>query len=106
MPYRYQPVCPGLSRRAGVFWMPAEPARRHTDEQKSALVKTILRRKITPGEACRRFGLTRSDLEEWVRVYRREAHRAVDERLREELALHGFDFGDLAAAEFSGNMEE
>ena len=65
--------------------MPAEPPQRQSDEQKSALIERILSRKISAAEVCRRYGLARSDLEEWVRIYRRQAHRAVDERLRSEL---------------------
>lgn len=39
-------------------------------------------------------------------MYRREARRALDERVKMALSTQGLDVNDLAAAEFSGNVDE
>jgi formylglycine-generating enzyme required for sulfatase activity len=77
-----------------------------SDEQKSALVERIIRGELTPEQAQQRHGLTREELKDWVRIYRREARRAFDDRVKTVLSTQGIDIGDLAAAEFSGNVED
>jgi formylglycine-generating enzyme required for sulfatase activity/transposase-like protein len=77
-----------------------------SDEQKSALVECIIRGKLTPQQACQRHGLSSTDLKDWVRIYRREARRAFDDRVKTALSTHGMDVDDLSPAEFSGNVEE
>ncbi|HWO11415.1 MAG TPA: hypothetical protein VNN80_18100, partial [Polyangiaceae bacterium] len=77
-----------------------------SDEQKSALVERILRGELTPEQAQERHGLSRAELKDWVRIYRREARRAFDERVKAVLSNQGIDVADLTAAEFSGNVED
>jgi formylglycine-generating enzyme len=77
-----------------------------SDDQKSALVERIIRGELTPQQAQQRHGLTRAELENWVRIYRREARRAFDDRVKSVLSTQGIDIGDLSAAEFSGNVED
>jgi formylglycine-generating enzyme required for sulfatase activity len=77
-----------------------------SDEQKSSLVERIIRGELTPEQAQERFGLSRAELKDWVRVYRREARRAFDDRVKSVLSTQGIDMGELSAAEFSGNVED
>jgi transposase-like protein len=77
-----------------------------SDEEKSALVERIIRGELTPEQAQERHGLTRSQLKDWVRIYRREARRAFDDRVKTVLSTQGIDLGELSAAEFSGNVED
>lgn len=77
-----------------------------TDEQKSALVDRIIQGELTPAQARQQHGLSSAELKEWVRVYRREARRALDERVKTALSTHGMDVQDLTAAEFSGDVRE
>jgi formylglycine-generating enzyme required for sulfatase activity/transposase-like protein len=86
--------------------MGRETPRPFSDEQKSALVGRIIRGEFTPAQACERHGLSPADLKDWVRVYRREARRAVDDRVKMALSTQGMDVDDLATAEFSGNVED
>lgn len=75
------------------------------DDKKLELVERILRGQITLQEACAKHGITGPELKEWVRLYRREARRVLDERVRTALATQGMDLEDLESAEFSGNVE-
>lgn len=77
-----------------------------SDEQKFGLVDRIIRGELTPAQARDQHGLSSAELKEWVRVYRREARRALDERVRLALSTQGMDVNDLAAAEFSGDVDE
>lgn len=77
-----------------------------SDEEKSALVERIIRGELTPEQAQQRHGLSRAELKDWVRVYRREARRAFDDRVKTVLSTQGIDMGDLSGAEFSGNVED
>ena len=77
-----------------------------SDEQKSALVERIIRGELTPEQAQERHGLSRAELKDWVRIYRREARRAFDDRVKTVLSNQGIDIADLTAAEFSGNVED
>src|SRR4051812_40378066 len=77
-----------------------------SDEQKSSLVERIIRGELTPEQAQQRHGLSRAELKDWVRIYRREARRAFDDRVKSVLSTQGIDIGDLSAAEFSGNVED
>jgi formylglycine-generating enzyme required for sulfatase activity len=77
-----------------------------SDEQKSSLVERIIRGELTPEQAQERYSLSRAELKDWVRVYRREARRAFDDRVKSVLSTQGIDMGELSAAEFSGNVED
>jgi len=77
-----------------------------SDEQKSALVERIIRGELSPEQAQQRHGLTRAQLKEWVRIYRREARRAFDDRVKSVLSTQGLDMDELSGAEFSGNVED
>jgi formylglycine-generating enzyme required for sulfatase activity/transposase-like protein len=77
-----------------------------SDEEKSALVERIVRGELTPEQAQQRHGVTRAELRDWVRIYRREARRAFDDRVKTVLSTQGIDMGELSAAEFSGNVED
>jgi transposase-like protein len=77
-----------------------------SDEQKSAIVERIIRGELTPERAQQLHGLSREELKDWVRVYRREARRAFDDRVKTVLSTQGIDIGDLTAAEFSGSVED
>jgi formylglycine-generating enzyme required for sulfatase activity/transposase-like protein len=81
---------------------PAPP----TDEEKSALVERIIRGELTPEQAQQQHGLSRDELKDWVRIYRREARRAFDDRVKMALLTQGIDMAELSAAEFSGNVED
>jgi sulfatase modifying factor 1 len=82
------------------------PPQTPDDEQKSALVEAIIRGKLTPQQARERHNLSSSDLKDWIRIYRREARRAFDDRVKTALSTQGMDVDDLSSAEFSGNIEE
>ena len=60
-----------------------------SDQQKSALVEQIIRGELTPEQAQQRYGLTRAELKDWVRIYRREARRAFDDRVKSVLSSTG-----------------
>ncbi|HTV24597.1 MAG TPA: SUMF1/EgtB/PvdO family nonheme iron enzyme [Polyangiaceae bacterium] len=77
-----------------------------SDEAKSALVERIIRGELTPEQAQQRHGLSRAELKEWVRIYRREARRAFDDRVKSVLSHQGIDMDELSGAEFSGNVED
>lgn len=77
-----------------------------SDAEKSALVEQIIRGELSPEDAQRRHGLSRAQLKEWVRVYRREARRAFDDRVKSVLSTQGIDMDELSGAEFSGNVED
>lgn len=77
-----------------------------TDEQKIALVERIIRGELTPEQAREKQGLSSAELKEWVRVYRREARRAFDARVKDAFSTEGMDVNDLAGAEFSGDVTE
>jgi hypothetical protein len=79
------------------------PAR--TDEQKAALVERILRGELTPAQVRADQGLSESELRQWVRVYRREARRVIDEQLTAALCAQGLEVDDLPATEFSGTLD-
>jgi hypothetical protein len=84
--------------------MGAESKLERTDEEKWSVVDRILRGDLTPERACRERGLTREELEEWVRGYRRAARRAVDRQIAAELSAHGLDLD--SASEFFGTLDE
>src|SRR5262245_9895340 len=73
--------------------------------QKLELVERILRGQLTLQEACAKHGVSAPELKEWVRLYRREARRVLDDRVRVALSTQGMDVDDLESAEFSGNVE-
>lgn len=77
-----------------------------SDVAKSALVERIIRGELTPEQAQQRHGLSRAQLKEWVRIYRREARRAFDDRVKSVLSTQGLDMDELSGAEFSGNVED
>lgn len=83
---------------------PAPPSR--SDEQKLELVERILRGQITLQEACAQYGLSGAQLKDWVRMYRREARRVLDDRVRAALSTQGMNLEDLESAEFSGSVED
>lgn len=81
----------------------APSARR--DDRKLELVERILRGQLTLQEACARHGVSGTELKEWVRLYRREARRVLDDRVRAALSTQGMGLEDLESAEFSGSVE-
>jgi formylglycine-generating enzyme required for sulfatase activity/transposase-like protein len=81
----------------------APSARR--DDRKLELVERILRGQLTLQEACVKHGVSGAELKEWMRLYRREARRVLDDRVRAALSTEGMELEDLESAEFSGNVE-
>ncbi|HEU4577752.1 MAG TPA: SUMF1/EgtB/PvdO family nonheme iron enzyme [Polyangiaceae bacterium] len=75
------------------------------NERKLELVERILRGQLSLQEACSKHGLTGAELKEWIRLYRREARRVLDERVRAALSTEGMELEDIESAEFSGNVE-
>jgi formylglycine-generating enzyme required for sulfatase activity/transposase-like protein len=75
------------------------------NERKLELVERILRGQLSLQEACSKHGLSGSELKEWMRLYRREARRVLDERVRAALSTEGMELEDIESAEFSGNVE-
>lgn len=75
------------------------------NDKKLELVERILRGQITLQEACSKHGISGPELKDWVRLYRREARRVLDERVRAALSTQGMELEDLESAEFSGNVE-
>src|SRR4051812_28913604 len=75
------------------------------DDRKLELVERILRGQLTLQQACAKYGVSSAELKEWVRLYRREARRVLDERVRAALSTHGMDPDELESAEFSGSVE-
>jgi formylglycine-generating enzyme required for sulfatase activity/transposase-like protein len=75
------------------------------NERKLELVERILRGQLSLQEACTKHGLSAAELKEWMRLYRREARRVLDERVRAALSTEGMALEDIESAEFSGNVE-
>ena len=75
------------------------------NERKLELVERILRGQLSLQEACTKHGLSGAELKEWMRLYRREARRVLDERVRAALSTEGMELQDIESAEFSGNVE-
>src|SRR6476620_10626028 len=69
------------------------------------LVERILRGQLSLQEACTKHGLSGAELKEWMRLYRREARRVLDDRVRAALSTEGMELEDIESAEFSGNVE-
>jgi transposase-like protein len=82
---------------------PPEPAR--TDEQKAASVERILRGELTAEQVCLEEGVPPSELEQWARIYRRAARRAVDDQLTAVLSARGLEVDEAPATEFSGSLD-
>jgi hypothetical protein len=84
---------------------PTSSRRDARDDRKLEIVERILRGQLTLQEACAKYELSGVELKAWVRMYRREARRVLDERVRAALATQGMDLDDLEAAEFTGSVE-
>src|SRR5687768_1656081 len=76
------------------------------DARKSALVGQIASAELSVEAACARHGLDASVIHEWLRVFRRSALLAFDERLKQTLIGQGADRSLFSAAEFTGTLAD
>ncbi len=70
---------------------------RWTAKRKTAVVLEVLKGQITGVEACRKYGLTQSDLEEWTTRFLEGGENALRSRPREEKELYEARIKDLQA---------
>jgi formylglycine-generating enzyme required for sulfatase activity len=75
------------------------------DEQKWALIEQLLRGEIGQERVCAEHALSHSELEEWLRDYRRAARRALDDEMAAALSARGLGFDPTPSSEFSGSVE-
>ena len=76
------------------------------DARKAALFARIVGLELSIDEAARLHGLRVDVIQEWLRLFRRSALLAFDERLKKTLIDQGANADALAAAEFTGHIED
>jgi len=76
------------------------------DARKSALFADIVSLKLSIEEAAALHGLRVDVIQEWLRLFRRSALLAFDERLKKTLINQGANADALTAAEFTGHIED
>jgi hypothetical protein len=76
------------------------------DARKAALFADIVSLKLSIEEAARQHGLRVDVIQEWLRLFRRSALLAFDERLKKTLIDQGANADTLTAAEFTGHIED
>lgn len=76
------------------------------DARKSALFADIVSLKLSIEEAAALHGLRVDVIQEWLRLFRRSALLAFDERLKKTLIDQGANADALTAAEFTGHIED
>ena len=81
--------------------MGLKPEQYWSDDRKALLIAQIVNGDISVKEACRKYGLSLSQIKEWVDVYRYSARYA---QLSHVLKRQGIEATDLDSAEFHGNL--
>jgi hypothetical protein len=76
------------------------------EARKAALFADIVSLKLSIDEAARVHGLRVDVIQEWLRLFRRSALLAFDERLKKTLIDQGANPDTLSAAEFTGQLED
>lgn len=76
------------------------------DARKAALFARIVGLELSIEEAAKLHGLRVDVIQEWLRSFRRSALLAFDERLKKTLIDQGANADALAAAEFTGHIED
>jgi hypothetical protein len=76
------------------------------DGRKAALFADIVSLKLSIDEAAALHGLRVDVIQEWLRLFRRSALVAFDERLKKTLIDQGANADALTAAEFTGHVED
>jgi transposase-like protein len=76
------------------------------EEQKAAIVAQIAQAQSTVEMASERYGIGIDEVQDWLRAFRRSALLAFDAKLTETLVGQGADPAVLAAAEFTGRLNE
>lgn len=76
------------------------------DARKAALFADIVSLKLSIDEAAALHGLRVDVIQEWLRLFRRSALVAFDERLKKTLIDQGANADALTAAEFTGHVED
>ncbi len=76
------------------------------DGRKAALVAQIVNAQLSIRDACERHGLSSEQVQEWLRLFRRSALLAFDERLTQTLVNQGANADDFSAAHFSGTLDD
>jgi transposase-like protein len=85
--------------------------RQHSGEscdeaRKAALIAQIVEAQLTVEMVCERYGLSTDEVQDWLRAFRRSTLLAFDSQLTETLVRQGADPTVLAAAEFTGRLNE
>jgi transposase-like protein len=76
------------------------------EARKSALVTEIVDEKLSMQDACERHGLEVDVVLSWLRLFRRSALSAFDERLKQTLIRQGVSAKALHTAEFTGTLDD
>ena len=76
------------------------------DQRKSALFADIVNRRLSLDQACERHALGKSEVQEWLRRFRRSALAQFDESLKQTLIDQGASAAALRAAEFIGTLDD
>jgi hypothetical protein len=76
------------------------------DARKSEIVARVVAGTLSIRHACDRYGLSPERVRDWVMVFRRSALQAFDDHLRETLVSQGLDADNLAAAAFTGTLDD
>jgi hypothetical protein len=84
-------------RNAGEDW---------DESRKSEIVARVVDGTLSVRDAGARYGLSPECIRDWVLTFRRSALHALDDHLRHTLVSQGLCADDLAAAAFSGPLEE
>jgi Domain of unknown function (DUF4388) len=76
------------------------------DSRKAALFARIVGLELSIEEAAELHGLRVDVIQDWLRLFRRSALLAFDEELKQTLIGQGANADALAAAEFTGHIED
>ncbi len=76
------------------------------DARKSELFAQIVNGELSIAGACQRYALNADTLQEWLRMFRRSALLAFDERLKQTLIGQGASAAALTAAQFTGTLDD
>ena len=70
---------------------------RWTAKRKTAVVLEVFKNQISGVEACRKYGIKQSELEEWTSQFLAGGENALRSRPRDEEALHEVQIKELQA---------
>jgi len=70
---------------------------RWTAKRKAAVVLEVLRHQTTAVEACRKYGIKQSDLEQWTQQFLAAGENSLRSNRRDEQARHEAELQELRA---------